>query len=783
MKHTGVRHSLILILLLYFFGQAVAGIRPLSLTYDEPIYTSVGYADLVTSNVDWHEHVGHPPVVNLLTAWPLLLNPERPDPRTFPQWGSSDVLGFARSLLPHLGELESTTFVTRIPVIWIALLLAALVYRWANETWHGSLAGIFALLLFVLDPTIRAHGRLNSTDMGLAAFGFLSAYLLTCYLKQPNFKSALFVGLSVGLSLSSKASGPYYVGIAGLLLIVWTICAWRNKKRWLLRLILTGLSWLALALLVLWAAYLFELQPLHPGGIPVPAASHWKGLNYINAYMQSGQTTYFQGKLYTEEHPWQYFPVGFLVKTPIPTLIFFLAAIGILFWRKTQRDKKSLSPDLIVLVSVPTGYFLVAILSALQIGQRHLLPIYPFMFVLCGGLAKPEIRRYLSSYPIVQKSLKVMASLLTGWLIFDILKIYPYELSYFNILAGGSSKGAQILADSSTDWGQAIRATKVYMQEHKISSSNFAAFSSLDPALYGLTFRALPPTLNAPITMTSPFNPVPGTYLISAVPLHGLWVLDPDTYAWFRYREPDDVIAHAIFVYDVPPITPEPGWVAQCTPPLLNQRQIAEGFGIDSLRVVTFDCAQSWIYPPNRTGWYIIHDDAPVPTWMQQRLLPAELTYAQRDHWSHPALRIYMWDGKTPTDLWKMNAPANTNGPLNFMGYELNDNTAKSGSIIELNTFWKVKALSGRPLSLMAHLIGPEGTGVAVGDGLGVSIEQWQIDDIIVQRHSLSLPPDASPGNYVIRTGAYWLDTMERWTLTTAEGNTQDHVDLLQFSR
>ena len=783
MKHKSVWHGLTLILLLYFFGQAVASIKPLSLTYDEPIYTSVGYADLVTGNVDWHEYVGHPPLINLLTAWPLLLNPERPDPRTFPQWGSSDMLGFARSLLPHLGELESTTFVTRIPIIWLSLLLAALAYRWSNETWHSPSAGIFALCLFTLDPTIRAHGRLNSTDMGLAAFGFLSSYLLARYLKQPNFKRALFVGLSVGLPLSSKASGPYYAGIAGLLLIVWAVCAWRKKKRWFLQLILTGLSWLTLALLVLWVAYLFELQPLRPGGIPVPAASHWKGLSYINAYMQNGQTTYFQGKLYTEAHPWQYFLVGFLVKTPIPTLVFFLAAIGILFWQKTQRSKNPLSSDLVVLIGVPAGYFLVATLSALQIGQRHLLPIYPFVMVLSGKFAQDQFWQKPTQRPRLQRAHKILTMLLLLWLVSSTINTSPYELSFFNELAGGSEQGHRILADSSADWGQAIKAAKTYLQEHKISSPNFAAFSSLDPALYGLTFEALPPTLNAPITITAQFNPAPGTYLISAAPLNGLWVLDPDTYAWFRYHEPDDIIARAIFVYEVPPVTSEPGWVAQCTPPTLGQRQIAGGFGIDTLRGITFDCAQSWVYPQNQRGWYIIPDSAPVSTWMQRRLIPAELTYTQRDHWSHPALRIYIWDGKIPPDLWEMNTPANTNGPLNFMGYELNDSTTKSSKTIELNTFWKVKVPSGRPLSLMAHLIGPDGTGIAVDDGLGVPIEQWQMDDIIVQRHSLSLPPDASPGEYVIRTGAYWLDTMERWTFTTAEGDTQDHIDLLQLSR
>jgi hypothetical protein len=70
-----------------------------------------------------------------------------------------------------------------------------------------------------------------------------------------------------------------------------------------------------------------------------------------------------------------------------------------------------------------------------------------------------------------------------------------------------------------------------------------------------------------------------------------------------------------------------------------------------------------------------------------------------------------------------------------------------------------------RALSLMAHLVEPEGTTVAVGDSLGYPIEQWQPDDTIIQTHKLVIPQDASTGKYAVRIGGYWLDTMKRWSI------------------
>ena len=102
-----------------------------------------------------------------------------------------------------------------------------------------------------------------------------------------------------------------------------------------------------------------------------------------------------------------------------------------------------------------------------------------------------------------------------------------------------------------------------------------------------------------------------------------------------------------------------------------------------------------------------------------------------------------------------------------------------SGEAVELLwTAWQVQAVTERPLSLMAHLVGPDGAPsggpVAVADGLGVPVQVWQPGDIIVQRHRFTVPASVPSGEYQLQVGAYWLDTMERWTFQLEDGSTRD---------
>ena len=83
-----------------------------------------------------------------------------------------------------------------------------------------------------------------------------------------------------------------------------------------------------------------------------------------------------------------------------------------------------------------------ALLSHLGIGIRHLMPIYPFLYVLCGILGA---RFFAAAAAAAVSCLVVFAPFNPMW---------GRHLSYFNELAGGPTRGWKILSDSNVDWGQ-----------------------------------------------------------------------------------------------------------------------------------------------------------------------------------------------------------------------------------------------------------------------------------------------------------------------------------------
>ena len=271
--------------------------------------------------------------------------------------------------------------------------------------------------------------------------------------------------------------------------------------------------------------------------------------------------------------------------------------------------------------------------------------------------------------------------------------------------------------------------------------------------------------------LPSRFDPAPGVYVIGATTLQGVMVVDPDTYDWFRHREPLGRPGIALFVYRVVPPDEPPDWLAQCTVPVapLPADAAEEGFGRSGLRMAYFDCTSAWLYPNGgeSSGWYALFRDTARSddTFIQARLARSDLSYEQRRTGTLPPFAIYEQISRPTFPRSTPDAPVRVEH-LAFLGYT-GDNlsSARPGQTTELETWWRVDSLPERPLSIMMHLVGPGDVPVVVGDGLGVPAEQWQIGDVIVQRHTLALPADAPPGEYTPATGAYWLDTMERWSI------------------
>jgi len=60
----------------------------------------------------------------------------------------------------------------------------------------------------------------------------------------------------------------------------------------------------------------------------------------------------------------------------------------------------------------------------------------------------------------------VAAVILSAWLVFSAVKVFPDYLSYFNELVGGSDSGWKYLDDSNVDWGQDLKRLKKFIVQN-----------------------------------------------------------------------------------------------------------------------------------------------------------------------------------------------------------------------------------------------------------------------------------------------------------------------------
>jgi hypothetical protein len=400
--------------------------------------------------------------------------------------------------------------------------------------------------------------------------------------------------------------------------------------------------------------------------------------------------------------------------------------------------------------------------SSVNIGYRHLLPILPFLFIFAGRLlARREEKRGVgvdgsAAHPKPLYLLRLAGYALLAWLALGTLRVAPNYLAFFNELAGGPAGGYRYLVDSNLDWGQNLWQLRDWMRESGVGWVFYAHYSPARPEVYGVSVDFLPPDpRSVPFT---PLDPTPGVYAIGATVLQGVYTQDVNTYAWFRARPPLARLGHALFLYRVEP-RPAPRWAAICTDAaaVLSPDALRAGLGRPDLRVVLVDCSQTQVFlAPGPPGVLALPAETEPPPG-------AALDVLARQADGRPLYNLYRLE-TTPAPEHPL--AATLDGPLDFVGYSIFRIPAPPDVGVEMWTFWRVKERPARPLSLMGHLLGPDGVPVAVADGMGFPPEFWQPGDLILQRHRFSVPEKALLGEYTPATGAYWLDTMERWRVT-----------------
>jgi hypothetical protein len=568
------RRWLVVPALLLFYTLALNSLLGDSPTMDEQNHIARGFAYLRTG--DPRLSVEHPPLVNALSAAPLLVMPELELPLDDPSWERqpADVFWyvFAEKFVWETNrqlDVQQIYFLARLPIVYLTIGLALVGWHFAREMW-GYTASVLVFLLLLFDPNILANGRYSTTDLGGTLFALLATYMLWRLWQAQgwHWQRWFWAALAIGLAFSSKLSTLVFVPIWGVLALLPLFGGGRANSfnaavQRLVQLTAAGLA----ALFILWALYRFEwghflfldqrLAGLNSLGGPMP--TFWSGIERILLLSGGGRPGFLLGQFSNEGFP-LYFPVILMTKTPLLTLVMLLVAtILLLALRKTRRSAVFLLVPLIL-------YFAMSMFSALNLGYRHLLPLLPFVYLLIGGVASRPVRAWAWHYFVspsdeqagesIAPAIPVVLVLL-GLVIIDIW-IHPHYLSYFNLIAGGPANGQRIAVDSNVDWGQDLLRLQGWMADNEIDQVKLGWFGTADPDYYGLNYEAMPGFPRSPFISQwtdPPFNttaPEPGVYAISASSLWELPLAEKNVYPWFREREPDDRIGYSILIYEVP---------------------------------------------------------------------------------------------------------------------------------------------------------------------------------------------------------------------------------------
>lgn len=597
------------LLLIFVFFIALLSMKDDSATMDEVAHLPAGYSYLTQKDMRLNpEHpplIKDLAAVPLLfikgIKFPYELKDWKEDVNG--QWQ------FGYHFLYKMGNpADQMIFWGRIPMILILILLGFYIFKWAKELF-GNKTALFSLFLFSFSPTFLTHGRLVTTDVGAAAGVFIAIYYFIRFLKDSSKKNLIIAGITFGLAQLAKFSVIFLLPTFGILILVWAIIKASSFKSFLrffgiyighfvLILIIASIVISLVYLYHVWnypiERHIRDIQVLHkdkavpfigealtllpqlrkllgPLGehltdlpktltllakIPIfrPFVQYLTGLFLVIQRGTGGHTTFFLGEV--SAAGWKnYFPIVYIIKEPLAFhILTILASLYVAwlikksFWVDARRRSlnwvKNHFPELAMLCFIAI-YWVASLASPLNIGVRHLLPVFPFTFILVSSV----VTSWKKSPPFGIKYLTV--GILIIWQLVSVISIYPHFLSYFNEIAGGPARGHLYTVDSNLDWGQDLKRLEKWVDEVGIKRIYVDYFGGGD-AKYYLKEKF------APWWGTrDPAEFPKGNYLAVSVtflqggrgePVPG-FNQPLGYYLWLHQYEPIEKIGNSIFVY------------------------------------------------------------------------------------------------------------------------------------------------------------------------------------------------------------------------------------------
>lgn len=499
---------------LIFFLQGYFGSLSKSLTWDEPVFIASGYSYLKRG--DFRMNPEAPPLLQYFHALPLLNLPLKFVSDTHPIWQKAAHIELGQHFIQANAQyMHAIAQRARLPMLLIGAGLVYAIFAWGCRL-YGFWPALFASALAACSPNLLAHAKLATTDLGCAAFVFFAVFAFYIAVQKKRWPAYFLCGLMTGLALLTKYTalllGPVYLCL-GLWVLWCRILSFTDLCK---AAFIIGIT----CILVIGAGY----------GFSSPFA-YVEGFQKIYATAQSGYQFYLLGEV-SDRPWWYYYFVAFVLKTPLSTLILIGLGAVVLIRKSDCREAA-------FFLLIPVVFMFVAsCFDQTNLGYRRILPALPFVLLFCAhAIAAMPRRRVLIAVLVVLSAV-------------EAARIYPHHLSYFNLLAGGPTRGPYLLDDSNIDWGQDLPGLARWQKEHPEAQPLYLSyFGNVPPELYGVQARDF--ELNGHVVQF----PQPGYYAISAH--HLAWFrkisvrygLDAD---WLAKYTPIDRIGYSIYIYRFP---------------------------------------------------------------------------------------------------------------------------------------------------------------------------------------------------------------------------------------
>jgi hypothetical protein len=522
-------------------------------TWDEGIHISAGYAYLAFGDYSWN--VEHPPLVKLLSALPLLrmgLDAQRTEPNGKRKGQVEYGIDF---LYRNRRDADSILLAARTPNIILSLLFIVAIAWWTRRR-YGPVAGICAAALCGFDPNLIAHSRYVTTDFPVTVFFFFATVLWVEYLEVESPRRLLLASLAIALALVAKFSA---VLLPPALILLYAACWIRRPREFPVRRMLIAAGAVAATVFVVVAlVYWPDTLRCWRGQAPqlaklavrtnaigeamyqlgtrfnLPAYGFLYGLNAVAEHNDLGHQSYLLG-MRSPNGWWYYFPVVFAVKSTMAALLATLLVLSVGVWQAIKREW--LSPMALGLIVTPVFYFAASMSSGINIGMRHILPIYPFLYV---GIAACLACRVPWKHA-GKVALAALALLQIG----ECARIAPDYLAFFNEAVGGPGMGPEYLVDSNIDWGQDLKKLKTWLAAHGAKRARVFYFGNGQMWYEHINEGGFPGPLDE-----KGWEAVDDYCIASVTPLMGVYV-PLDSLAYVRLREPVAKIGWSMYVYDL----------------------------------------------------------------------------------------------------------------------------------------------------------------------------------------------------------------------------------------